>query len=115
MVAIVLQWGSWHLYRTNIGVGEQGLDCGVCAPNGCDHACSAGGVTQTGRCAVPGSTDPAHCCECAPYVEDMPCATCAESAGGCVALCLKAGHSAGGMCKYGDHSANGLCCECFDG
>ena len=107
------QWGRWHLFRSDIGVGPTATGCAACAPNGCDHACSAGGKTQRGLCKFPASTDPGKCCECDEYVDPKPCAKCAASAGGCVELCIKAGHLAG-MCAFGDDSPNGLCCTCFD-
>jgi hypothetical protein len=107
-------WGSWHLFRTDVGVGDSAMGCSKCAPNGCDHACSLGAnVTRAGTCAHPGSTDPALCCDCSDHPDPLPCAKCAASAGGCVALCVKAGHAGGGMCRYGDGSPNNLCCECF--
>ena len=54
-------WGDWHLYNTYIEVvpytDEQG--CMVCAPYGCDAACSQTLKTPAwGSCADPGT------CEC---------------------------------------------------
>jgi len=71
-----------------------------------------------GRCAVPGSTDPGHCCACEAYTDDTPCAKCAASAGGCVELCAAIKPHVAGMCRYGDDYPKGsggetLCCECF--
>jgi hypothetical protein len=107
------QWGRWHLFRSDIGIGPTATGCAACAPNGCDHACSVGGKTQRGLCKFPVSTDPGQCCECEEYVDPKPCAKCAASVGGCVELCIKAGHLAG-MCAFGDDSPDGLCCTCFD-
>ena len=107
------QWGRWHLFRSDVGVGPSADSCTTCAPNGCDHACSARGKTQRGTCKFPASTDPGKCCECDEYIDPKPCAKCAASAGGCVGLCIDAGHLAG-MCGFGDGSPHGLCCTCFD-
>jgi hypothetical protein len=108
------QWGRWHLFRSDVGVGPSADACTKCAPNGCDHACSAaGGKTRQGTCKFPASTDPGRCCECDEYADPKPCAKCAASAGGCVELCVRAGHLAG-MCAYGDGSPRDLCCTCFD-
>ena len=110
------KWGSWHLWRSNVGVGPHGLGCHACAPSGCDFACSRGAnATRTGTCAHPGSSDPGQCCSCGPYVESTPCKRCGRAGGatGCVELCRNAGHSAGGMCAFGDNITKGLCCKCF--
>ena len=52
------RWGRWHLFRSDVGVGPAADSCTQCAPNGCDHACSAGGRTRRGTCKFPASTDP---------------------------------------------------------
>eukprot|EP01052_Picozoa_sp_SAG31_P013405 SAG31_NODE_805_length_11970_cov_3.710793_2_plen_1098_part_00 len=107
------KWGLWHLFRTDIAVTSAGFGCASCAPSGCDHACSAGGKTMVGRCAFPGSSDPAKCCTCEDFQDDNPCAKCAASAGGCVELCAAIEPHVAGMCMYGDSNPQGLCCECF--
>ena len=90
-------WGAWKLFRSNLGVGTSGLACEQCAPTGCDHSCSTASMTKIGTCAYPGSADPTRCCACSPYIEPMPCAKCASSAGGCVELCVNNGHPRGGI------------------
>ena len=108
------QWGVWRLFRSDVGVASSAFDCSGCAPAGCDQLCSAAvGKTRKGTCAVPGSTDPDHCCSCEDYADDIPCAKCAASAGGCVELCRAGGTHTAGMCLYGDDDPQGLCCECF--
>lgn len=105
-------WGDWHLFRNDLVVTNNtsaGGDCRACAPNGCDFLCSTGGQTMLGHCAVPGSTDPGHCCECQPFVQPTPCASCAPN--GCVQACVGAGHAAG-VC--GSAAGPGDCCVCFD-
>ena len=85
------------------------------AQAGCDHACSRAGMTMMGKCVNPNSTDPEKCCECEEYIDDLPCARCASSAGGCVELCRRASkNNTAGMCAFGDNSAKGLCCTCFE-
>eukprot|EP00040_Diaphanoeca_grandis_P041262 m.262693 g.262693 ORF g.262693 m.262693 type:complete len:1058 (-) comp46733_c0_seq1:105-3278(-) len=103
-------WGSWHLYRSNIDVdATNGGGCRLCAPNGCDLACSANAnATVEGTCAFPGSTDPGSCCSCGPVVNRNPCSECAPT--GCLDACRSAGHVAG-ACGAGKDPQD--CCVCF--
>ena len=55
-----------------------GNDCHICAPLGCDYACSdAEGQPATGQCGKPGSSDPGDCCTCTAAPAQEPCHTCA--------------------------------------
>ena len=105
-------WGDWHLYRSDIVMDAAANNCTHCAPNSCDWACSQASPSTPvvyGRCAVPGSTDPARCCECSTPPTPPSCAACAPT--GCVAACSAAGHATGWCANPGSTDPS-VCCAC---